>query len=88
MGFYKEYFENYVSIGIDVVLSYFAKGLNKKQVVKRIRKEGIDFDIEDINHWQSVGLLMDETVYKNPEKLNQRILGMELRLMKLVKLKS
>ena len=88
VGFYKEYFENYVSIGIDVVLSYFAKGLNKKQVVKRIRKEGIDFDIEDINHWQSVGLLMDETVYKNPEKTKSEDIGDGIEVDEIGKIKE
>ena len=71
IDFYKEYFDNYVSIGIEIVPSYFAMGLNKKQVVKRIKKEGINLDVEDINHWQRIGLLLDEKEYQNPQKTKE-----------------
>ena len=73
IDFYKEYFENYVSIGCEAVSSYFAKGLNKKQALKRIKREGHDFDIGDLNHWQSIGLLMDEKDYKNNQDVIENI---------------
>lgn len=75
INFYKAYYENYVSIGCEIVSSYFEEGLNKKQVVKRMKKEDQDLDIADIEHWISLGLLEDENIHKskkdNEETINR-----------------
>lgn len=65
INFCREYKENYIIPGCEVVSSYFAKGLNKKNAIKRLKKEHRTFTIEDIEYWQSLGLLKDEDYYKD-----------------------
>ena len=81
VDFYKNYYENYVNIGCEIVSDLFEEGLNKKQIVKQMKKRGQNLNIEDIEHWQKLGLLDDGEIHKDKkvvETVETKEIGIEV----------